>query len=933
MTFTSLARAGTAMALALVPVAAAAQDGVPVAELARGVHIPQDSFTLPNGLRVVVHTDRSVKVVAVNVAYDVGSRHEPVGRTGFAHLFEHLMFGGSENAPGDMLVRLKAIGVTENNGMTQDDRTLYYETVPTPALEQVLFLESDRMGHLLGAVTQTTLDEQRNVVKNEKRQGDNQPGGLVADHLTGALYPRDHPYGHSVIGSMADLDAASLADVRSWFRDHYGPGNVVLTLAGDIDVATARVLTARYFGGIPSGPRNVAIAAPVPTLPARVDAILTDRVPATTLYRVWTVPGRVDPAATALDAAAGTLAMIGASPLEEALVRRARMFTWVSAENSLMDHGGMFIVSGEVAEGVDPVAAGRALDAALAAFLRAGPTPDDLRRFVTMDVAGDLQRLGSVSGRAFTLSEGVLLGKGADGYRARLDMLAAQTPASVRAAAAHWLGRPVYALTLAPGARMQTVDTPTDTAPPPPPAPRVVVPVVPPTRPIPAIGTFSDLAFPTIGRARLRNGIMLVHARSQASPISYVTVDFDAGTAADPAKAIGTQALLLTLLDEGSATRDATALARARELLGAQTGTALTGDRTSVMLTVPSGNLAPATMLLADMIRHPAFAPAAIERRRSAQVARIADELADPGALGNRIRLPMFDAASPYAKGIGAGDADAVAALTRADLVAFHGQWLRPDKATIFVVSDRPLDEVRAALDAAFGDWQARGPAGAKSFDVPPRPAAPQIVLIDRPDSTQSAILAGEALSLQSPEAQIALGVANDALGGGFLSRLNTDLRERRGWSYGISAAFRTPAFATTFGISTSVQLDRTGAAIGAIRDIVREYTTTQPMTQAEFDLAVSSRIRALPGRMASAQAILSAMRDNDLYGRADEYQATLTSRYRALTLDEVHAAAKAIDPAQLFWVVVGDAAKVRPQLDGLGLPVTTLSAAAEKDS
>src|SRR4051812_8214604 len=232
----------------------AAQGPAPVAQLVRQVDIPYRQFTLDNGLKVIVHEDHKAPIVAVSVWYHVGSKDEPAGKTGFAHLFEHLMFNGSENAPGDFFEPLQQVGATDYNGTTWFDRTNYFETVPTPALELALFLESDRMGHLLGAVTQENLTNQIGVVQNEKRQGDNEPYGLVEYRQLQNLFPEGHPYHHSTIGSMSDLTGASLEDVKNWFRQKYGPNNAVLVLAGDVDLATARRLAEKYFGDIPRGP-------------------------------------------------------------------------------------------------------------------------------------------------------------------------------------------------------------------------------------------------------------------------------------------------------------------------------------------------------------------------------------------------------------------------------------------------------------------------------------------------------------------------------------------------------------------------------------------------------------------------------------------------------------------------------------------------------
>jgi zinc protease len=311
-----------AVFLAVTPWQAVAQ--VPASALARSVDIPFQEFTLDNGLRVVVHTDRKAPVVAIHAWYNVGSKDEPAGQTGYAHLFEHIgLFNPTENVPGGLMEPLRAMGATDWNGTTWFDRTNFFQTVPTSAVEQALYMESDRMGHLLGALSQERLDNQRGVVQNEKRQGDNQPYGLVYYTVLEILFPEGHPYRHSTIGSMADLDAASLEDLRQWHRDNYGPNNAVLVLAGDIDTATARPLVERYFGHIPRGAVNAPAQADIPTLPARVDKVLHDRVPNTQLSRTWVVPGLVSEEAAALDIAASVFGGLASSRLDNALVRGA----------------------------------------------------------------------------------------------------------------------------------------------------------------------------------------------------------------------------------------------------------------------------------------------------------------------------------------------------------------------------------------------------------------------------------------------------------------------------------------------------------------------------------------------------------------------------------------------------------------------------------
>src|SRR5688572_15352032 len=386
-----------AVCLALAPTFTQAQ--VPPAQLARSVEIPYEQFTLDNGLRVVVHTDRKAPVVAVAAWYNVGSKDEPVGKTGFAHLFEHIgLFNPTENLPGGLMEPLRAIGATDWNGTTWFDRTNFFQTVPTSALEQALYMESDRMGHLLGSLNQERLDNQRGVVQNEKRQGDNQPYGMVEYAQLEGLFPEGHPYRHSTIGSMADLDAASLEDLRNWHRENYGPNNAVLVLAGDIDTATARTLVEKYFGHIPRGAVNEPATAPVPTLAARKDVVLHDRVSNTRLYRTWAVPGQLDDASADLDIAAIVLGGLNSSRLDNALVRGDESAVTVTSSYQPFHRVGMFEVTVDVKEGQDVAAVSKKLDEIIAAYVAEGPTEDEVARVVNTVVTNRIRALEPMGG-------------------------------------------------------------------------------------------------------------------------------------------------------------------------------------------------------------------------------------------------------------------------------------------------------------------------------------------------------------------------------------------------------------------------------------------------------------------------------------------------------------------------------------------------------
>ncbi|MEI6642498.1 MAG: pitrilysin family protein [Novosphingobium sp.] len=912
----------------------------PVADLVKAVDIPYERFTLPNGLTVLVHTDRKAPVVAVSVWYKVGSKNEPRGKTGFAHLFEHLMFNGSEHAPGDYFGPMKEVGATDLNGTTSFDRTNYYETVPTAALDRALMLESDRMGHLLGAVTQEKLDNQRGVVQNEKREGDNAPYGLIEYEQFETLYPAGHPYHHTTIGSMADLDSASLEDVRGWFRDHYGPNNAVLVIAGDIDLATARAKVEKWFGAIPAGPAVLPVSAPVPTLPAPVSRTVHDGVATTRLYRFWTIPGLDNPDYLPLQVGGLILGGLASSRLDDALVRSQQLAVGVSAHTDILAQGGQFVMQADVKPGVDAAKTGAALDAELTRLITEGPSADELARAATLFAAGEIRGLESVGGggKAATLAEGLLYSGDPAHYRHVLEATAKLTPAMVRDAMAKWLTRPVFALTVVPGERTAGGEARGGDAALAPAAPSAPTPTAlvasgrePDRSTIPAGGQVPALDFPAIERTSLKNGMKVVFARRSAVPVVSVRVSFDAGFAADPKDARGTNALLLRLMDEGTTSLDSSALARAKETLGASIGGIGLPDSTAFELGALTANLAPSLDLLADYVRHPALTPAELERVRAQQLSTISAERTDPYSLAARVLYPaIYGPAHPYGYApSGTGEAAVVSKLTREDLAAYHARWLRPDRATIYVVGDTTLADVVPLLEKSFGDWAANRMAPpVKDFSAPIPAPSPRIVLVDRPGSPQSMILAGTVLNARGIDDTVTLRTANDVLGGDFLSRLNLNLRETKGWSYGVASLINDRAERLIFMVYAPVQTDKTGPSITELRGEMARYLGPKGTTAEEAALATQGNARELPGAFETSGAVLDGIAKIETYKRPDTWYETLPERYRTMTPAELDAAARtAIDPAKLVWVVVGDAAKVKPQLDGLGLPVEVVKA------
>jgi len=903
------------------------------------VKIPYQEFKLANGLTVLVHEDRKAPIVNVTVWYNVGSKDEPKGKTGFAHLFEHLMFNGSENAPNDYFQYLAEMGATDYNGTTWFDRTNYFQTVPRPALDRALWLESDRMGYLLGAVTQQKLDNQRGVVQNEKRQGDNEPGGLVFYDVLKTLFPDGHPYQHEAIGSMADLDSASMTDVKAWFTENYGPNNATLVLAGDISAAEARPLVEKYFGAIARGPVNDPAKADVPTLAAPVRKTFKDQVAATSITRYWAVEGITGADRIALDVGASILGGLASSRLDKELVREEQLAVSVSAGNSAFHRIGILQVEATAKDGVDLAVLEKRLDEVVNRMITEGPTEDEVRRAVTSTLARTirgLEQVGGFSGKAQTLAEGDVLADDPAFYAREFDALATLTPAQVKAAMGRWMTRPAMTVVLEPGPRdaayEEAASTKTegnaserDRA-----AETITVSVA---RPAPPIASVAKLDFPDVQRATLANGMKLTFAQRNAVPATYVTMSFNAGGAADPVNLQGLQSLTMGLFSEGTAKLSSQEIAEARERLGVTIAAGGSADRSSFTLSALSSNLAPSLDLFRQVIREPAFNQADIDRVKAQTLTGIRAQMRSPqGIAGRAIGTELFGPAAPYG---GVATIESVSAISRDDLLDFKDSWIRPDNGEVFVISDRPMGEIVAALNTSFGNWTApAAPKGKKDFAslAASAPKGNRVVLINRPNSPQSFILGAQRTDLDARDpAWVDFTNANNAIGGSFLARLNMNLRETKGWSYGVRGAPQAYENAVVYAISGGVQADRTGDSLAEMIKETREFLTVKGVTEEELTRNVAAEIGELPGSFETSPAVLGAMQTNALYGRPDNYYETLVARYSGQTRESLDAAARsALDVDDFVWVVVGDSAQVAPQLEVLGLPVEVRQMAGE---
>ncbi|UEX20174.1 insulinase family protein [Stenotrophomonas sp. SI-NJAU-1] len=901
------------------------------------VDIPFEQFTLPNGLRVVVHTDRKAPIVAVNIWYHVGSKDEPAGRTGFAHLFEHLMFQSSENHDGEYFEPFKQVGATGQNGTTNTDRTNYFENVPTTALDMALWMESDRMGHLVGAIDQAALDEQRGVVQNEKRQGENQPYGQVWEQLNRALYPVGHPYHHSVIGSMNDLNAASLDDVKTWFRTWYGPNNAVLVLAGDIDLATAKEKAAKYFGSIPAGPTMAQPKVDVAKRPADTREVMTDKVPQARIYRAWNVAQVGTTDVDQLQLLAYVLGGAKSSRLSQRLQHQDKLVDNISAGAYASQLGSNFMVMATVKQGQDPAKVEKIIDEEIERLLKDGPTAEELARAKTGSRAAfirGIERIGGFGGKADALAECTVYTGDPGCFRTSLANIDKATAADLKRLGAQWLDKGSHTLVVEPGERVALKEDPSQ-------APKPFnVPAVDSrysTLPeqvdrkagVPQTREFPQLKFPALQRATLKNGTQVVLAERHEIPVVQFSYQFPGGFTADQGRKPGTANFTMNLMTEGAGKLGSLAFADAADALGADLDASAGLDSVDVELSALKENLVPSLALYASLLREPRFEQSEIDRVKATWIAGIQQEKVNPNAVAMRVLPPLlYGKGHPYAIPFtGSGDEAAIRSLAREDLVDFHRDWLRPQDGTLIVVGDTTLAEIVPLLDKQLGDWKATGDAPTiKATTAVALPKSPRVFLIDQPGAVQANLFAGQVVPPSSDPSSTRFDIANGVIGGDFTSRLNMNLREDKHWSYGARTSASNTVGQRPWMAMAPVQIDKTGPAMAEMRKEIAEFANgSKPATDAEVARIRNIQTLSLPGAYETASAVASTIGTIVQFKRPDDYVLRRKAEIEAMTPAQVQQAAAEIKPQALTWVVVGDLKQTEAAVRALNLGEVTV--------
>ncbi|MBK8429584.1 MAG: insulinase family protein [Lewinellaceae bacterium] len=880
------------------------------------IDVPFTKFTLPNGLRLIVHEDHKAPIVAVNIWYHVGSKNEKPGKSGFAHLFEHLMFNGSENFNTDYFQALEAIGATDLNGTTSDDRTNYFQNIPVGALDQVLWLESDRMGHLLGAIDQAKLDEQRGVVQNEKRQGENQPYALGYDIMQKEMYPPYHPYGHTVIGEMADLNAASLTDVQEWFKAYYGAANAVLVIAGDITPEVAYEKALKYFGNIPAGP---TIARPGVNIPKRFGnsrAEYQDRVPQSQITMVWNTTQWGTKDGVWLDLLSDVLAAGKNSRLYQKLVYEKQICPSVYAYVNYMEISGNFYIQADVKPGKTVEEVEAAINEIMEEFLAKGPSEEEVNRVKASFFANrlkGLERIGGFGGKSDLLAENEVFGGSADYYKKNLRWYHETNAKNIHEAAKKFLSDGRFTLVCNPFPEYTVTGTEADRS------------------KAPEVDKKVNAKFPDLQRATLKNGMKVVLAQRTESPTVVASMMFDAGYCSDKfGGKSGLASLSMKMLSEGTKTLNSLQISEKLQLLGAGLSANSDLDYSYVTLNALKPSLDPSLDLMADIVLNPSFPEADFKRLQDQQVNQIANEKKQPQSMVMRV-MPelLYGKDHPYGMPMsGSGEEDVVKTLTVNDVRDFHQRWLRPNNATIVVSGNITMPELIEKLEKRFDKWQKADVPKKVIPEVKTATATNKIFLIDRPESEQTLIVSGYLTKPYGQVDEAAIEQMNNVLGGDFTSRINLNIREDKHWSYGAGTFIQNTRGQRPYLVFTSVQTDKTKESVQEIVKEVNAFVGDKPMTQAEFDKTKQNTVLGMAGMWETNAAVNGSVRNVIKYGLKDDYWKTYTDRVQKLGLQDVQNVAKTIvQPGNLGWFMAGDAEKTLPGLQQLGMEVIQIDA------
>lgn len=879
-----------------LPIEAAAADS----NVFEQVKIDYDVFTLPNGLTTLVYSDHTVPTVFVGVWYRVGSKDEPEGKTGFAHLFEHLMFQQTANRQGEYFLPFDQAGATDMNGTTSQDRTNYYQTIPSNALDMALWMESDRMGHLPGGITQAVLDEQREVVRNEKLQGELQPGSKGMERYLANYYPKGHPYAHEPIGSMEDLNNATLADVHQWFKDYYGASNAVLVLAGDIDAATARQKVSHYFGDVPAGKPIDRLQQWIPDIPHIKRDINYDKVGTASFSRTWPLPDNDSRDATMMQLVARTLSGSKNTPLYQLLVDELQLAINVSASVSQNDLSSAFSIGMALKPGVSVEQAGKALDNALQGYFKTGPDKDRLNAIM---LASDIWLLRSLENNAAIgsrLIEGYVHHNNPMFFMQQRQWLTEATPNELKTLAQRWLNKPYYESQILPAPVFEDGQNTVDRS------------------AIPAVQEFKGkVQFPDITETTLSNGMKLVVAERHNLPLVDISLQFNTGTLAEDKYAQDAASQAFGLLLSGSKKYNAQQLAREMDKIGTVIRSNTGLHHSSISWGSMTATLDKSFALATEVVRHPVYPQAEIDKIiANIDASYDAYERNPVNAGSNLYAKAIWGSEHPFGK---IDSREQAKKISRQAIVDFHQHEIGPNNATLYMIGNITLEQARKLAEKHFGNWKKVSPTPLNSI-AQAQGITGRVILIDAPGAGQSSISAGHIVAPFNADTAATEVLMNAALGAGFNSRLNMNLREEKGWAYGFSASVsNTPVGERVFTASGTVQADKTAASMLEIKKEITGYVTDNPITETELSRDKAASIYSIPSSYTSGSAFLSSIISSASFGLPYNRAESAMDRLAEVTLEQVSQQAhETYKPDEMVWVIAGDLKKIEQDIRAL---------------
>ncbi|HLG93511.1 MAG TPA: pitrilysin family protein, partial [candidate division Zixibacteria bacterium] len=779
-----------------------------------------EKYQLPNGLEVILSEDHRLPLVAANLWYHVGPANEDPGRTGFAHLFEHMMFQGSKHVEGDSHFKLlEASGASDINGTTDFDRTNYFETLPSNQLELALWMEADRMGFLLDKLTQANLTNQQDVVRNERRQSvENRPYGIVEEEMFHQLYPSNHPYYASVIGSHADIQAAQLEDVKKFFKLYYAPNNASLAIVGDIDVAKTKKLVEKYFGSLKRGADVPKLNATTPPITSERRTVVQDRIELPRVYMAWITSSIFKEG----DAEGGVVAQVlgggKSSRLYKKLVYEKQIAQDVLAEQYSLILGSVFYVQVTARPGHSAEEIETAINEELEALQTQGPTEAEVERarnVIESGIIRGLETLGGFGGVADRLNMYNHYLGNPDYLAQDLSRYGKVTPASVQKFAQEQLKSSSRAVVHGvPGTPNLGAEVPTpqlDSA-------QLLsgaesVNLAEPWRSeVPKAAAERALKLPVPESFKLSNGLTIIYNQRPWLPITSARLVFKTGSDANPLDKPGLANFTVAMLDEGTKTKSALAIADEVAGLGANLSTNSTMDASQVSIQSLTKNFSNALNLLADVVLNPSFPEEEIERQRASRLAGLVQERENPSAVANRVMARvLYGSNHPYGYPE-IGTEAAIKATGRADMHSFWEKNFVPNNAALVVAGSISKNELKTLAEKAFANWKPGTPAAPQLGSPATTPA--RVVIVDKPGAPQTQLrVAAIGLPRSTPE-YAALQVTNGVLGGLFSSRINLNLREQHGYSYGAFSAFVYRRSAGPFLVATGVRTDVTGPSV-----------------------------------------------------------------------------------------------------------------------